>query len=48
MKTEKVIVNSISHMNDKEQAEAIAEEFAKVRNEGFIPLKKEDIKIPPF
>ena len=31
-------------MTDQEQVEAIADEFAKVRNEGFNPLKKEDIK----
>ena len=28
--------------------EAITDEFAKVRNDGFKPLRKEDIKIPYF
>ena len=39
MKTEKIVVNSRSHMTDQEQAEANADEFAKVRNYGLNPLK---------
>ena len=48
MKTEPIIVNSINHLNDLEQAEIIADTFANVRNEGFEPLVKSDINIPAF
>ena len=38
VKKEEIIVSSINHLNDLEQAEAIAEAYALVRNEGFKPL----------
>ena len=46
-KFEPVIVESIKHLTINEQAEAIADKFAKVSQE-YAPLKTEDIKIPPF
>ena len=48
IKTDNIIVNSIRHLNDEEQAEFIAKTFASVRNEGFSPLVKSDINIPAF
>ena len=48
MNSEKLNVESINHMTEDQQAEAIAVEFAKVRNDGFEPLKKEDVNIPDF
>ena len=35
-------------MTEDQQAETVAVEFAKVRNDCFEPLKKEDINIPDF
>ena len=46
-KFEPVIVESIKHLTINEQAEAIADKFARVSQE-YAPLKTEDIKIPPF
>ena len=46
-KSEKVQVDEISHMTDKEQAEAIAESFSSRSNE-YEPIKKEEIDSPPF
>ena len=48
MKREQLNVESINHMTDVQQVEAIANEFAKARNVGFTPLRKEDILIHAF
>ena len=42
-----MIVESIKHLSDKEQAEKIADKFSKVSQE-YEPLKAEDIKVPKF
>ena len=44
---EKPIVQEISHLSDQEQAEVIAEQFARIQNE-YKPLEKYDISVPPF
>ena len=46
-RNEPVIVESIKHLSYKEQAEIIADKFAKVSQE-YEPLKNEDINIPEF
>ena len=46
-KTDKLQVDEISHLSDKDQAEAIADSFSAISNE-YEPVKKDDIKIPPF
>ena len=40
-------MDSIKHLTDKDQAEVIADKFAKVSQE-YEPLEKEDIDIPEF
>ena len=47
IKSENIQVDEISHLSNKEQAEAIADSFAKISNE-YEAIKKKDIKIPPF
>ena len=47
MKSEPVTVESIKHLSDEEQAEAIADNFAKISQE-FEPLRTEDIVVPEF
>jgi hypothetical protein len=46
-KAEFVQVDEISHLSNKEQAEAIADSFSSISNE-YEQIKKEDIQIPPF
>ena len=46
-KSEPVIVESIKHLSDEEQAEIIADKFASVSQE-YQPLNKDDITIPDF
>ena len=46
-KLEPVIVESIKHLSDIDQAEAIADKFARVSQE-YEPLKTEDIEVPEF
>jgi hypothetical protein len=46
-KSEDIIVDSIKHLTDKEQAEMIADKFSEVSQE-FEKLKDGDIEIPPF
>ena len=46
-KTEKIIVDEISHLSDQEQCERIADDFAEVPN-SYTPLHTEDINIPSF
>ena len=46
-KSDPVIVDSIKHLTDKQQAEVIADKFAKVSQE-YSPLKTEEIKVPEF
>ena len=46
-KNEPIIVESIKHLSDKEQAEKIADKFSKNSQE-FDQLKTDDIKIPEF
>ena len=46
-KLEPVIVESLKHLSDSEQAEAIADKFSKVSQE-YEPLKEGDIDIPEF
>ena len=46
-KYEKVIVQDINHLSDKEQAEKIADHFSDIPNQ-YEQLKKEDINIPDF
>ena len=45
--SEALVVTEIEHLNDDEQAEAIAEKFVSVQN-SFEALKSEDIKIPDY
>ena len=47
IKSENIQVDEISHLSNKEQAEAFGDSFAKISNE-YEAIKKEDIKIPPF
>ena len=42
-----VNVDEISHLEDQQQAEVIAEKFASIQNE-YQPLKHDDVKIPEF
>ena len=46
-KSDPVIVETIKHLTDEQQAEVIADKFSKVSQE-YQPLKKEDIVIPDF
>ena len=46
-KSEQVQVDEITHLSDKEQAEAIADSFSAISNE-YQPINKEAIKIPTF
>ena len=46
-KTEKVQFDEISHLNDKEQAEAIADSFSEISWE-YEPVNKDKIEIPSF
>ena len=46
-KSDPVVVDSIKHLTNEEQAEVIADKFAKVSQE-YEPLKAEDIKVPFF
>ena len=46
-KSETVQVDEISHLNDEDQAEAIADSFSSISNE-YEPVRKDDIVIPPF
>ena len=45
IKTEPVIVDSIKHLDNQEQAEAITDKFAKVSQD---PLRNANIDIPDF
>ena len=47
IRDEQPTVQEINHLSDQEQAEAIAEQFAKIQNE-YKPLKEDDIYIPTF
>ena len=46
-KSEHLRVEEISHLSDKQQAEAIADSFSAISNE-YEPVNKDAIKIPPF
>ena len=46
-KCEQPQVDEISHLDDLEQAEIIAEKFSKIQNE-YQPLKTDDISVPRF
>ena len=46
-KSEPIIVDSIKELSDSDQAEAIADKFAKISQE-YEPLKKDDIVVPAF
>ena len=46
-KNERIIVQDINHLSDKEQAEKIAENFAEIPNQ-YSQLKKEDIFVEVF
>ena len=46
-KSDPVIVDSIKHLSNEDQAEAIADKFSKVSQE-YNPLLADDIKIPEF
>ena len=46
-KSEQLQVDEISHMNDQDQAEAIADSFSAISNE-YDPVKKDEINIPEF
>ena len=46
-KNEKINVEEINNLSDKEQCELIADEFSKIPNE-YSPLHSEDILVPPF
>ena len=45
--SESVTVQSIRHLSDQQQAEEIANKFARVSQE-YDPLDKNDITVPPF
>ena len=47
LKAEEIIVEDIKDLNDKMQAELIAERFAEVSQE-YDKIKKEDIVVPDF
>ena len=47
IKSNPVQVEEISHLSDKEQAEAIADSFSTVSNE-YDPIQRDKISIPPF
>ena len=47
IKTEPVVVDSIKHLDNQEQAEAITDKFAKVSQE-YEPLQNSEIDIPDF
>ena len=46
-KKEQPNVEEIRHLSDQEQADLIANQFAKIQNE-YQPLKTDDISVPPF
>ena len=46
-KSDPVIVESIKHLSDQDQAEAIADKFSKVSQE-YAPLIKEEIDVPEY
>ena len=46
-KSEQPQVEEISHLDDQQQAELIAEKFSAIQNE-YLPLKTDDISIPHF
>ena len=46
-KIEPLVVDSIKHLTDQEQAEVIADKFSKVSQE-YEPLQKDDIEVPFF
>ena len=46
-KSDPVIVETIKHLSDEQQAEVIADKFSKVSQE-YDPLKTEDIQVPNF
>ena len=46
-KSEQLQVDEISHMNEQDQAEAIADRFSAISNE-YDPVKKDEINIPEF
>ena len=46
-KNDQPSVEEIRHLTDQEQADIIANQFAKIQNE-YEPLRKDDIKVPPF
>ena len=45
--TQQINIDEISHLDDQQQAEVIADKFCSIPNE-YQPLKKEDVSIPPF
>ena len=45
-KNERVIIQEINHLSDKEQGEIIADKFSEIPNT-YSQLKKEDIKVDP-
>ena len=47
LKAEEIIVEDIKDIDDKDQAELIADRFAAV-NQEYDKLKKEDIVVPNF
>ena len=46
-KPERLVVDEISHLTDKEQCELIADDFSAIPN-SYNPLHNDDIKTPPF
>ena len=46
-KSEKIIIQEISNLSDEEQAQKLADHFAKIPNE-YAQLKKEDIDVAPI
>ena len=46
-KSDPIIIESIKHLSDQEQAEKIADKFAKVSQE-YDPLKTEEIQFPEY
>ena len=46
-KPEKLLVDEISNLSDKEQCELIADDFSEIPN-SYTPLHNDDIAIPKF
>ena len=46
-KSDKIVIQEINHLSDKEQAKKLGEHFSKIPNQ-YDQLSKDDIKIEPI